>query len=66
MKLGFKDVRLALAASDSSSVPLPFGAALRDVFLEAIAGGLGDADWSAISEVAQRRAHLPRDAAAKA
>jgi hypothetical protein len=45
---------------------LPFGAALRDVFLEAIAGGLGDADWSAISEVAQRRAHLPRDAAAKA
>ena len=63
LKLGFKDVRLALAASEASSVPLPFGAALRDVFLEAIAAGLGDSDWSAISKVAQRRAHLPRDAA---
>ena len=62
LKLGFKDVRLALAASEALNVPLPFGAALRDVFLEAIAGGLGDADWSAISQVAQRRAHLPRDA----
>jgi hypothetical protein len=40
---------------------LPFGAALRDVFLEAIADGLEDVDWSAISQVAQRRAHLPRD-----
>ena len=63
LKLGFKDVRLALAASEASNVPLPFGAALRDVFLEAIANGLGDADWSAISQVAQRRAHLPRGAA---
>jgi hypothetical protein len=40
---------------------LSFGAALRDVFLEAIADGLEDVDWSAISQVAQRRAHLPRD-----
>jgi 3-hydroxyisobutyrate dehydrogenase-like beta-hydroxyacid dehydrogenase len=66
LKLGFKDVRLALAASEASNVPLPFGAALRDVFLEAIAGGLGNADWSAISEVALRRAHLPRGGPAKA
>jgi 3-hydroxyisobutyrate dehydrogenase-like beta-hydroxyacid dehydrogenase len=61
LKLGFKDVRLALAASEAASVPLPFGAVLRDVFVEAIAHGLGDADWSAISQVAQRRAQLPRD-----
>jgi len=60
LKLGFKDVRLALAASEASNVPLPLGAVLRDVFVEAIAHGLGDVDWSAISEVAQRRAHLPR------
>ena len=60
LKLGFKDVRLALAASEASNVPLPFGAVLRDVFVEAIAHGLGEADWSAISEVAQRRAQLPR------
>jgi 3-hydroxyisobutyrate dehydrogenase-like beta-hydroxyacid dehydrogenase len=61
LKLGFKDLRLALAASEALNVPLPFGAALRDVFLEAIADGLEDVDWSAISQVAQRRAHLPRD-----
>ena len=61
LKLGFKDVRLALAASEASNVPMPFGAVLRDVFIEAIAHGLGDVDWSAISQVAQRRAHLPRD-----
>ena len=61
LKLGFKDLRLALAASEALKVPLPFGAALRDVFLEAIADGLEDVDWSAISQVAQRRAHLPRD-----
>ena len=61
LKLGFKDLRLALAASEASNVPMPFGAVLRDVFIEAIAHGLGDVDWSAISQVAQRRAHLPRD-----
>jgi 3-hydroxyisobutyrate dehydrogenase-like beta-hydroxyacid dehydrogenase len=66
LKLGFKDVRLALAASEAADVPLPFGAVLRDVFVEAIAHGLGDVDWSAISEVAQRRAHLPRDGKADA
>jgi 3-hydroxyisobutyrate dehydrogenase-like beta-hydroxyacid dehydrogenase len=61
LKLGFKDVRLALAASEASDVPMPFGAVLRDVFVEALAHGLGDVDWSAISQVAQRRARLPRD-----
>ena len=62
LKLGFKDVRLALAASESSDVPMPFAAVLRDVFVEAIAYGLGDVDWAAISQVAQRRAQLPRNA----
>jgi 3-hydroxyisobutyrate dehydrogenase-like beta-hydroxyacid dehydrogenase len=65
LKLGFKDVRLALAASEASDVPLPFAAVLRDVFVEAIAHGLGDVDWSAISKVAQRRAHLPRQSERK-
>ena len=40
LKLGFKDLRLALAASEASNVPMPFGAVLRDVFVEAIAHGL--------------------------
>jgi 3-hydroxyisobutyrate dehydrogenase-like beta-hydroxyacid dehydrogenase len=64
LKLGFKDVRLALSASEAANVPLPFAAVLRDVFVEAIAHGLGEVDWSAISEVAQRRAQLPRDGSA--
>lgn len=59
MTLGFKDVRLALAAGEAAHVPLPFGSALRDVFLEAIAHGREGSDWAAISQIALRRANLP-------
>lgn len=61
--LGFKDVRLALSAGEAAHVPLPFASAMRDVFVEAIAHGLADSDWSAISQVALRRANLARGAA---
>jgi 3-hydroxyisobutyrate dehydrogenase-like beta-hydroxyacid dehydrogenase len=54
--LGLKDVRLALAAGDAVNVPLPFASVLRDNFLDAIANGDGELDWSAIAKVAQRRA----------
>ena len=58
LKLGFKDVRLALQAGDAANVPLPFGSALRDAFLGAMAGGDGDKDWSALADVALERAGL--------
>ena len=60
LRLGLKDVRLALEAGDAANVPLPFGSALRDAFLDAMAAGDGDKDWSAISAGSLRRAHLSR------
>jgi 3-hydroxyisobutyrate dehydrogenase-like beta-hydroxyacid dehydrogenase len=58
MRLGFKDVRLALAAGEKVNVPLPFANALRDAFLDALAHGDANKDWAAIAEVAARRAGL--------
>lgn len=59
LKLGLKDVRLALAAGDDANVPLPFGSILRDGFISAMAAGSGDKDWSALADVALRRAGVP-------
>jgi 3-hydroxyisobutyrate dehydrogenase-like beta-hydroxyacid dehydrogenase len=56
--LGLKDVRLALAAGEEVSAPLPFASVLRDTFLDAIANGDAEKDWSAIARVAARRAGL--------
>lgn len=56
--LGFKDVRLALMAGEEANVPLPFASVLRDAFMDAIANGDSDKDWSAIGRVAARRAGL--------
>jgi 3-hydroxyisobutyrate dehydrogenase-like beta-hydroxyacid dehydrogenase len=54
--LGLKDVKLALAAGEAAHVPLPFAAVVRDNFLDAIAHGEADLDWSVLARVAQRRA----------
>lgn len=58
LPLGLKDVRLALAAAEQSGAPMPFASLLRDNFIDAIAHGDADKDWSAISKVALRRAGL--------
>jgi 3-hydroxyisobutyrate dehydrogenase-like beta-hydroxyacid dehydrogenase len=58
LTLGFKDVSLALAAGENGKVPLPFGSVLRENFIDAIAHGYGSKDWSAVAEVAVRRAGL--------
>ena len=58
LTLGFKDVSLALKAGENRKVPLPFGSVLRDNFIDAIAHGYGSKDWSAVAEVAVRRAGL--------
>ena len=58
LKLGLKDVRLALEAGEAANVPLPFGSVLRDGFLSAMAAGDGEKDWSALAEVALDRAGL--------
>ena len=58
LRLGLKDVRLALAAGEGAQVPLPFASVLRDAFLEAIAHGDGDLDWAALADVSRRRAGM--------
>jgi 3-hydroxyisobutyrate dehydrogenase-like beta-hydroxyacid dehydrogenase len=58
LALGLKDVGLTLDASRDLTVPMPMAGVLRDQFLSGIAGGLEDADWSAVSEVAARHAGL--------
>ena len=58
LRLGLKDVTLALAAGSATATPLPLASLIRDHFLEAIAHGDGDKDWSALAAVASRRAGL--------
>jgi 3-hydroxyisobutyrate dehydrogenase-like beta-hydroxyacid dehydrogenase len=58
LSLGLKDIRLALAAGETAQVPLPFASVLRDNFVDALAHGGEDKDWTAIAEVARRRAGL--------
>lgn len=62
LRLGLKDVRLSLLAGEAAQVPLPFASVLRDHFIEAMAMGAGDKDWSALGEIANRHAGLPREA----
>jgi 3-hydroxyisobutyrate dehydrogenase-like beta-hydroxyacid dehydrogenase len=58
MSLGLKDMRLALAAADARVVPMPVASLVRDHFVEAVAQGEGDADWSGLARIAARRAGL--------
>ncbi len=58
VSLALKDIRLALAAADAHSVPMPFASILRDGFMELIATGHADKDWSSLAQLAARRAGL--------
>jgi 3-hydroxyisobutyrate dehydrogenase-like beta-hydroxyacid dehydrogenase len=50
--LGFKDIRLALAAAEDLRVPMPLASLLRDRFLTLLAHGGDKLDWSAIGQLA--------------
>jgi 3-hydroxyisobutyrate dehydrogenase-like beta-hydroxyacid dehydrogenase len=54
--LGYKDIRLTLAAAEDLHVPMPLGSLLHDRFLRLIAQGGGDLDWSAIGGLAAQDA----------
>ncbi len=54
--LGLKDLRLALAAAEAASVPLPVASAVRDSLIEALAHGEGESDLAVLGKVAARRA----------
>jgi len=58
LPLGLKDNRLVLAAAEERAVPMPMASLIRDRFLAAIAEGLSESDWSAISSIAFRDAGL--------
>jgi 3-hydroxyisobutyrate dehydrogenase-like beta-hydroxyacid dehydrogenase len=54
--LGFKDIRLALAAAEDLRVPMPLASLLRDRFLTLLAHGGDHLDWSAIGQLAAKDA----------
>jgi 3-hydroxyisobutyrate dehydrogenase-like beta-hydroxyacid dehydrogenase len=54
--LGYKDIRLALAAAESLRVPMPLASLLRDRFLRLLALGGERLDWSAIGGLATQDA----------
>jgi len=50
--LGYKDIRLALAAAESLRVPMPLGSLLHDRFLRLLAHGGSHLDWAAVGGLA--------------
>jgi len=57
--LGFKDIKLALAAAETLRVPMPLGSLLHDRFLRLLAEGGERLDWAAIGGLAARDAGAP-------
>ncbi|HEY0572017.1 MAG TPA: NAD(P)-dependent oxidoreductase [Enterovirga sp.] len=58
--LGYKDIRLVLAAAEDLRVPLPLASLLRDRFLALLAQDGEKLDWSAIGGLAAKDAGMPR------
>jgi 3-hydroxyisobutyrate dehydrogenase-like beta-hydroxyacid dehydrogenase len=54
--LGYKDIRLALAAAESLRVPMPLASLLRDRFVRLFAQGGEHLDWTAIGGLAAQDA----------
>jgi 3-hydroxyisobutyrate dehydrogenase-like beta-hydroxyacid dehydrogenase len=54
--LGYKDIRLTLAAADGLRVPMPLASLLRDRFLTLLAQGGDTLDWSGIGQLAAKDA----------
>ena len=54
--LGYKDMRLALAAAEELRVPMPLASLLHDRLLALLAQGGEKLDWSAIGQLAAKDA----------
>ena len=55
-RLGLKDVRLALAAAEAVTTPMPVGSLVRDAMLEALARGEGEKEFGVVlGRAAMRR-----------
>ena len=58
LRHGLKDARLALAAGEDVTAPLPIASLARDRYLTAMALGWGDLDWAALARVSAVTAGL--------
>lgn len=58
MRLGLKDVRLALAAAEEVDAPLPIASLIRDHMLTALSRGMQELDWSSTAKLAAENAGL--------
>ena len=58
LKLGLKDVRLVLAASEECASPMPLASLVHDQLLAGLAQGQGEMDWSSMTQVIARNAGL--------
>jgi 3-hydroxyisobutyrate dehydrogenase-like beta-hydroxyacid dehydrogenase len=59
--LGLKDIRLAIAAAEELHVEMPFASVLRDRFVELLAAGGENQDWSAVGRMALRETGRARE-----
>ncbi len=58
LKLGLKDVKLAMEAAEALEAPLPLASVIRDHLIDALAHGQEKIDWSSVALVAARHAGL--------
>jgi 3-hydroxyisobutyrate dehydrogenase-like beta-hydroxyacid dehydrogenase len=58
LKLGLKDVELALQAARDTHVPMPMADVIREQHLAAIDQGYGEQDWAALGEFIAQQAGL--------
>ena len=58
LSLGYKDAGLTLAAARELETALPLASVVHDSYLEAMAAGWGEFDWSALAKLAAKRAGL--------
>jgi 3-hydroxyisobutyrate dehydrogenase-like beta-hydroxyacid dehydrogenase len=59
LPLGFKDIRLVLAAAEAVEVPMPIASLVRDHMLAALARGQHDLDWSSFVREMPRSGNPP-------
>jgi len=58
LKLGMKDVELALQAGGDTAVPMPMARVMLEQHLAAVAHGYGDKDWASLGNYIAERAGL--------
>ena len=58
VKLGLKDVELALEVGADTAVPMPLAALMREQHLGAIARGYGEREWAAVGNYIAEKAGL--------